>query len=76
MRYHEGQPGVQVDSDGRLLIWYKDQFGRMRSKHILFCNRTQVEFRTAHMTVTCGTVVKDENGNMYIRIELPDDYEM
>ena len=76
MVYHEGQPGVRVDEDGRLLICYKDQFGRLKTKHILFCNRTTVEFRTEHMTVTCGTVLKDKDGRIYIRIELPDDYEM
>ena len=76
MAYNEGQSGVEVDGEGRLLIWYKDQFGKMRSKHILFCNGTRVEFRTPYMTVTCGAVVRDESGHAYVRIELPDDYEM
>ena len=69
--YHGEKIGVEVDGEGRVLLWYKDEFGRQCSKHLLFCNGTQVEFRQPHVTVTCGTVICEE-GRYYIRIDLPD----
>lgn len=66
--------GIEIDGEGRVLLWFHDDFGRLRSKHLLFVDVTRrcVEFRRPHTTVTVGTLSEDERGNWYIRIDLPD----
>lgn len=65
--------GIEIDTEGRVLLWFRDQFGKLRSKHLLFVDVTQrcAEFRRPHGNVTVGALLEDERGNWYIRIDLP-----
>jgi len=71
---NEPTTGIEIDSEGRVLLWFHDQFGRLRSKHLLFVDVTRrcAEFRRPHGNVTVGTLLEDEKGNWYIRIDVPD----
>lgn len=66
--------GIEIDVEGRVLLWFRDQFGRLRSKHLLFVDVTRrcAEFRRPHGNVTVGVLLEDEQGNWFIRIDLPD----
>lgn len=70
-----GQPttGIEIDGEGRVLLWFHDQFGRLHSKHLLFVDITRrcAEFRRPHASVPVGMLLEDERGNWYIRIDLP-----
>lgn len=60
--------GIRIDDDGRVLVYYRDEFGKLRSKHLMYVTGTRVEFRH-HTTVVIGTVIEEE-GKRFIRIDL------
>ena len=70
---NEPTTGIEIDAQGRVLLWFQDEFGRLRSRHLLFVDATRrcAEFRRPHGNVTVGMLLEDETGNWYIRIDLP-----
>ena len=62
--------GVAVEEE-RVLLYYRDNFGKLRSKHLMCCTGAGiVEWRMRSIGVTCslGTVETDGDGQRYIKI--------
>jgi len=75
IRDQQGRPcsGIEVDEGGRVLLWYKDQFGRLQSKHLMYCTPTgSVEWRGQTTTVVIGVLRQNPDGGYFLRIDVPD----
>jgi len=57
----------------RVLLYYRDSFGKTRSKHLMCCTGVGiVEWRTNNVEIACslGTVEVGSDGHRYIKIPL------
>lgn len=67
--YGKMYKGVTVEGE-RVLLYYRDGFGKLCSKHLMCCTTTgAVEWRHGPgATCSLGTVEIDSDGHRYIKI--------
>lgn len=68
------RPGIAIDKDGRVLLWYRDSFGRLQSKHLMYCTASGVvEWRHQDTTLAIGVLLQNPDGaGHFIRLDVPD----
>lgn len=65
--------GVVIEGE-RVLLYYRDNFGKLCSRHLMHCTPTRiVEWRMRNIGVTCslGTVEVDDDGHWYLKLPIP-----